>query len=54
MVKNPTVNAEDTGSIPGLGKFPGQRNGNPLKYSCLRKCHGQKSLAGYSPRGHKE
>ena len=35
MVKNPTVNAGDTGLIPGLGKSPGQRNGNSLKYSCL-------------------
>ena len=23
------------GSIPGLGRFPGERNGNPLQYSCL-------------------
>ena len=27
--------AGDTGSIPGMGKFPGERNGNPLQYSCL-------------------
>ena len=27
--------AGDPGSIPGLGKFPGERNGNPLQYSCL-------------------
>ena len=26
----------DPGSIPGLGRSPGQRNGNPLQYSCLR------------------
>ena len=25
----------DTGSIPGLGRFPGGGNGNPLQYSCL-------------------
>ena len=25
----------DTGSIPGLGKYPGVGNGNPLQYSCL-------------------
>ena len=24
-----------TGSIPGLGRFPGEGNGNPLQYSCL-------------------
>ena len=28
-------NAGDTGSIPGLGRSPGGRNGNPLQYSCL-------------------
>ena len=27
--------AGDPGSIPGLGKFPGEGNGNPLQYSCL-------------------
>ena len=25
----------DLGSIPGSGRFPGKRNGNPLQYSCL-------------------
>ena len=28
-------NAGDTGSIPGSGRSPGERNGNPLQYSCL-------------------
>ena len=27
--------AGDMGSIPGLGRFPGEGNGNPLQYSCL-------------------
>ena len=27
--------AGDTGSIPGLGRSPGEGNGNPLQYSCL-------------------
>ena len=27
--------AGDLGSIPGLGRFPGEGNGNPLPYSCL-------------------
>ena len=27
--------AGDLGSIPGLGKSPGEGNGNPLQYSCL-------------------
>ena len=35
VVKNLPVNAGDMGSIPGLGKFPGKGNGNPLQYSCL-------------------
>ena len=28
-------NDGDQGSIPGLGRSPGEGNGNPLKYSCL-------------------
>ena len=27
--------AGDMGSIPGLGRSPGEGNGNPLQYSCL-------------------
>ena len=27
--------AGDPGSIPGLGRFPGEGNGSPLQYSCL-------------------
>ena len=27
--------AEDAGLIPGLGRFSGGGNGNPLQYSCL-------------------
>ena len=42
----------DRGSIPGSGGSPG--GGNPLQYSCLENPHGQRSLAGYSPWGHKE
>ena len=30
VVKNPPANARDMGSIPGLGRFPGEGNGNPL------------------------
>ena len=33
--KEPTCNAGDPGSIPGLGRSTGERNGNPLQYSCL-------------------
>ena len=28
-------NAGDLGSLPGVGRFPGEGNGNPLQYSCL-------------------
>ena len=35
VVKNPPANAGDVGSIPGLGRSPGEGNGNPLQYSCL-------------------
>ena len=28
--------AGDTGSVPGLGRFPGGGHGNPLQYSCLK------------------
>ena len=38
IVKNPPANAEDVrdmGSIPGLGRFPGGEQGNPLQYFCL-------------------
>ena len=30
MVKNPLVNAGDMGSIPGLGKSPGEGNGSSI------------------------
>ena len=36
MVKASAYNAGDLGSIPGLGRFPGEGNGNPLQYSCLK------------------
>ena len=38
MVKNPSANAGDIGelgSIPGLGRFSGGGNGNPLQFACL-------------------
>ena len=38
MVKDPPADVGDpgdAGSIPGSGKSPGERNGNPLQYSCL-------------------
>ena len=38
VVKNPPANAgdvRDAGSIPGLGRSPGEGHGYPLQYSCL-------------------
>ena len=35
VVKNPPANAGDMGSIPKLGRSPGEGNGNPLQYSYL-------------------
>ena len=38
VVKNPRADARvtrDAGSIPGLRRSPGERNGDPLQYSCL-------------------
>ena len=34
-VKASACNAGDLDSIPGLGRSPGEGNGNPLQYSCL-------------------
>ena len=33
--KESAHHAGDLGSIPGLGRSPGEENGNPLQYSCL-------------------
>ena len=35
VVKNLPANAGDAGLIPGLGRTPGDGNGNPFPYSCL-------------------
>ena len=57
MVKNLSANAgdiRDVGLMPELGRSPDEGHGNPLQYSCLENPHGQRSLAGYSPRGRKK
>ena len=49
VVKNPpanTGNAGDMGLILGSERSPGEGNGNPLQYSCLKISHGQRSLVG--------
>ena len=33
----PACSAGDPGSIPGLGRSPGEGNDNPLQFSCLEK-----------------
>ena len=35
VVKNLPASAGDVGSIPGLGRSPGEGSDNPLQYSCL-------------------
>ena len=54
MVKNLPANAGDTtdaGSIPGLGRSPGEGNENPLQYSCLENTMDRVALVSYSPWG---
>ena len=53
-VKNPPANAgdpRDANLIPGLGRFPGIGNGNPLQYPCLENPmeRGTSLVAGCSP-----
>ena len=59
MVKNMPANAgdiRDAGSIPGSGRSPGGRHGNPLHPNPFLpgESHGQRSLVGYNPQGHTE
>ena len=55
MVKNLPTNVGDTGSIPRSERSPGGGNGKPPTSVFLpEKSHGQRSLADYSPWGHKE
>ena len=57
MIKNPPANAGDTrdvGSIPGLGRSPGEGSGNLTPVFLPGKSHGQRSLVGYNPWSHKE
>ena len=51
--KESTCNAGDLDSIPRLGRSPGGGHGNRFQYYCLENPHGQGSLVGYSPWGHK-
>ena len=51
--KESACSAGDPGLIPRLGRSPREGNGNPLQCPCLEN-HGQRSLVGCSPWGHKE
>ena len=57
VVKNPCANegdAGDTGSVPELGRFPREGNGNPLQYSCLENPMDRGAWWATVPSGHKE
>ena len=56
VVKNPPANAGDAGHgfDPWTGKIPWKRKWQPTPLFLPGKSHGQRSLVGYSPRGHKE
>ena len=43
VVKNLPTKARNVGLIPGLGRSPGEGNGNPLQYSCLGNLKSEKS-----------
>ena len=46
--------ARDAGSIPWVGKIPWNRKWQPTPVFLPEKSHGQRSLVGYGPCGHKE
>ena len=57
VVKYPPANADrlrDMDLIPRLGRSPGGGHSDSLQCSCLENPHGQRSLVGNSPWGHKE
>ena len=49
VVKNLPANAGNPGSIPGLGRSPGEGNGHTTPVFLPGESHEQKSLVGYSP-----
>ena len=55
--KNPLANAgdlKDKGSIPGLGRFPGEGFSNPLQYFCLENPKDRGTRWAPSPQGNKD
>ena len=54
VVKNLPADAGAKGLIPGLGRSPGEGNGNSVQYSCLgNPWTKESSLVGYSLWGHR-
>ena len=51
--KASVYNVRDLGSIPGLGRFPGEGNDNPPQYSCWKIPWMEELGAGYCPWGRK-
>ena len=54
MVKSPPALQETQIQSLDRGRCPGEGNGNPLQLFLPGRSHGQRSLAGYSPWGHRE
>ena len=58
VIKNPPANVRDLGSIPGsdpwVRRIPWRRKWHSNPVFLPGKAHGQRSLAGYSPRSCKE
>ena len=52
--EEPAYNAGDLGLIPGSGRFPWRREWYPTPVFLPGEFYGQKSLVGYSLRGHEE
>ena len=53
VVKNPSANAGEVTLIPGLGRSPGEENGNPFQYSCLGNPIDRETQRADSPWGDK-
>ena len=52
--KESACNARNPGLMPGLGRSPGEGNGNPLQYPCLENPMDRGAWGGYNPWGHRE
>ena len=52
-IKNPPASAGDTGLTPGVGRAPGEGNGNPPQLLLPGRSHGRRSLVGHRAWGPK-